>query len=52
MTALNLILILAAAMLAVGLLTVLVWLTHTWYLDRVERRLATRKGQSSSKERT
>jgi HEAT repeat protein len=44
MTALNLILILAAAMLAVGLLTVLVWLTHTWYLDRVERRLATRKG--------
>ena len=31
-------------MLAVGLLTVLAWLIDTWYLDRVERRLAARKG--------
>jgi len=44
MTALNLILIAAGAMLAVGLLTVLAWLLDTWYLDRVERRLAARKG--------
>ena len=44
MTALNLILIAAGAMLAVGLLTVLAWLIDTWYLDRVERRLAARKG--------
>jgi len=44
MTALNLIFIAAAAMLAVGLLTVLAWLISTWYLDRVERRLAARKG--------
>ncbi len=44
MTALNLILIAAGAMLAVGLLTILAWLIDTWYLDRVERRLAARKG--------
>ncbi len=44
MTALNLILIAAGAMLAVGLLTVLAWLVDTWYLDHVERRLAARKG--------
>lgn len=44
MTALNLILIVAGAMLAVGLLTVLAWLIYSWYLDRVERRLAARKG--------
>ncbi|MEO8089103.1 MAG: HEAT repeat domain-containing protein [Gemmatimonadales bacterium] len=44
MTALNLILIAAGAMLAVGLLTVLAWLVDNWYLDRVERRLAARKG--------
>ena len=44
MTALNLILIAAVAMLAAGLLTVLAWLIYTWYLDRVERRLAARKG--------
>ena len=44
MTALNLILIVAGAMLAVALLTVLAWLIHTWYLDRVERRLSVRKG--------
>jgi HEAT repeat protein len=31
-------------MLAVGLLTILSWLLYTVYLDRVERRLATRKG--------
>ena len=44
MTALNLILIVAGAMLGVGLLTVLAWLIYSWYLDRVERRLAARKG--------
>jgi HEAT repeat protein len=44
MTALNLILIVAGAMLGVGLLTVLAWLIYSWYLDRVEKRLATRKG--------
>ncbi len=44
MTALTLILFAAGAMLAVGLLTVLAWLVDTWYLDRVERRLAARKG--------
>jgi HEAT repeat protein len=44
MTALNLVLFAAGAMLAVGLLTVLAWLIDTWYLDRVERRLAARKG--------
>jgi HEAT repeat protein len=44
MTALNLILFAAGAMLAVGLLTVLAWLLDTWYLDHVERRLAARKG--------
>ena len=44
MTALDLILIAAGAMLAVGILTVLAWLIDTWYLDRVERRLAERKG--------
>jgi HEAT repeat protein len=31
-------------MLAVGLLTVLAWFVYTSYLDRVERRLAARKG--------
>jgi HEAT repeat protein len=44
MTALNLILIIAGAMLAAGLLTVLTWLIYSWYLDRIERRLAERKG--------
>ncbi len=44
MTSLNLILIVAVAMLAVALLTILAWLIHTWYLDRVERRLEARKG--------
>ena len=44
MTALNLILIIAGAMLAAGLLTVLAWLIYSWYLDGVERRLADRKG--------
>ncbi len=44
MTALNLILIVAGAMLAVVLLTVLAWLIYSWYLDRVERRLSERKG--------
>lgn len=40
----NAILIVAGVMLAVGLLTVLAWLLYTTYLDRVERRLAERKG--------
>src|SRR5918998_5497301 len=44
MTALNLIVIIAGAMLAAGLLTVLAWLIYSWYLDRVEHRLARRKG--------
>lgn len=44
MTALNLILIIAGAMLAAGLLTVLAWLIYSWYLDRVELSLAERKG--------
>ena len=44
MTALNLIVIIAGAMLAAGLLTVLAWLVYSWYLDRVERSLAERKG--------
>jgi HEAT repeat protein len=44
MNALNPTLIIAGAMLAAGLLTVLAWLIYSWYLDRVERRLAQRKG--------
>ncbi|MDF3052844.1 MAG: lyase domain protein repeat-containing protein, partial [Geminicoccaceae bacterium] len=44
MTALTLILIVAATMLAVGVLAVLAWLLHSWYLDWVERRLTKRKG--------
>ncbi|HEX5962687.1 MAG TPA: HEAT repeat domain-containing protein [Gemmatimonadales bacterium] len=44
MTALNLIPIVASAILAVGLLTVLVWVIYTWYLVWVERNLAARKG--------
>ncbi|MGH7508857.1 MAG: HEAT repeat domain-containing protein [Gemmatimonadales bacterium] len=44
MMAQNVILIVAGVMLAVGLLTVLAWFVYTSYLDRVERRLATRKG--------
>ncbi|HEX5574955.1 MAG TPA: HEAT repeat domain-containing protein, partial [Gemmatimonadales bacterium] len=38
------ILIVAGIMLAVGLLTVLAWFLYSFYLDRVERRLAGRKG--------
>ena len=38
------ILIAASIMLAVGLLTVLAWFLYSFYLDRVERRLASRKG--------
>ena len=34
----------AAVMLAAGLLTVLAWFLYSSYLNRVERRLATRKG--------
>jgi HEAT repeat protein len=44
MTGATLILIAAGLMLAVGLLTVLAWFVYTTYLDRVERRLAARKG--------
>jgi HEAT repeat protein len=44
MMALNLILIVASAMLAVGLLTVLAWVIYTWYVVWVERNLAARKG--------
>ncbi|MDQ3223713.1 MAG: HEAT repeat domain-containing protein, partial [Gemmatimonadota bacterium] len=44
MTALNFILIVAGAMLAAALLTILAWLIHTWYLDGVDRRVAKRKG--------
>ena len=34
----------AGIMLAIGILTVLAWFLYTLYLDRVERRLAARKG--------
>ena len=44
MPALNLIPIVASAILAVGLLTVLAWVIYTWYLVWVERNLAARKG--------
>src|SRR4051812_23674900 len=43
MTRLTVVLVIAAAMLAIGLLTVLAWVIYTTYLDRVERRLAARK---------
>src|SRR4051794_26598843 len=43
MTRLTAVLVIAAAMLAVGLVTVLAWFIYTTYLDRIERRLATRK---------
>src|SRR3954464_12996776 len=43
MTRVTVVLVIAAAMLAVGLLTVLAWFINTTYLDRVERRLAARK---------
>ena len=44
MTALTLVLALAGAMLGIGLLAILVWFGYATYLDRVERRLAKRKG--------
>lgn len=44
MTALDLVLIVAGIMLAVGLLTVSAWLVYSWYLENVERRLEKRKG--------
>ena len=44
MAARAVILIAAGVMLAVGILAVLAWLIYTAYLDRVERRLADRKG--------
>jgi HEAT repeat protein len=43
MTRVTVVLVIAAAMLAIGVLTVLVWFLYTTYLDRVERRLAARK---------
>jgi HEAT repeat protein len=42
--ALTLVLIVACVMLGVGLLAVIAWLVYTSYLNRVERRLARRKG--------
>jgi HEAT repeat protein len=44
MTGVTAILIVAGFMLAVGLLTVLAWFLYSSYLNRVERRLAARKG--------
>jgi HEAT repeat protein len=44
MTRATVILVFAAAMLAVGLVTILAWFLYTTYLNRVERRLAARKG--------
>src|SRR3954454_11378988 len=38
------VLVAAGSMLAVGLLAILAWFLYSFYLDRVERRLATRKG--------
>jgi len=43
-SALTLILVLASAMLGVGLLAVVAWLGYTTYLNGVERRLGKRKG--------
>jgi HEAT repeat protein len=42
--ALTLVLIVACVMLGVGLLAVIAWFVYTSYLNRVERRLARRKG--------
>ncbi|HKH82809.1 MAG TPA: hypothetical protein VKA25_03910, partial [Gemmatimonadales bacterium] len=44
MTALNLVVIVAGTMLAVGLVAVSAWLVYSWYLEHVERRLEKRKG--------
>jgi HEAT repeat protein len=44
MRGVTLILLAAGFMLAVGVLTVLAWFVYTTYLERVERRLAARKG--------
>ena len=44
MSGVELVLLAAGLMLAVGLLTILAWFIYTSYLDRVERRLAARKG--------
>ncbi|MGE5091028.1 MAG: HEAT repeat domain-containing protein [Bacillota bacterium] len=44
MSALTVILIAAAAMVALGVLAVAAWLFYTAYLTRLERRLAVRKG--------
>src|SRR4051812_32398835 len=44
MPALSVILIVAGALAAIGLLTVIAWFLSTAYINRVERRLNTRKG--------
>jgi HEAT repeat protein len=44
LSALTVILIVAAAMLAVALVSVLAWAVYTTYLNWIERRLASRKG--------
>src|SRR4051794_30334980 len=44
MSGVDLILLFAGAMLAVVLFSILAWLLYTAYLDRIERRLAERKG--------
>src|SRR3954454_24199989 len=38
------VLVVAGLMLSVGLLTILAWFLYSFYLDRIERRLAERKG--------
>src|SRR5918912_1425384 len=44
MRGVDIVLLAAGVMLAAGLLTVLAWFLYSAYLDRVERRLADRKG--------
>lgn len=44
MTFLDIILVVAIGLAAIGLVSVIVWLAYTTYLTRLERRLAARKG--------
>ena len=44
MSTLTIILIVASVMLGVGLFAVVAWFGYTSYLNRIERRLAKRKG--------
>jgi HEAT repeat protein len=44
MRGVDIVLLVAGVMLAAGLITVLAWFLYSFYLDRVERRLAARKG--------